>query len=174
MKLYWAFFGKYIFAIGPIFIFVNGQILNKQCSHPSGHTDYTTQHQRTHVITFDPLSIIYMIDNLLSSSCKREGFTHQPSASAKWISRAMWPEVVKFGLFGKIFKVWCNFWCVYLLFSKILNLLCQIFYTFGQTFIDVNGQMLKNNLAIWSHWRREGHVSLYLKEWSLIYRHKAL
>ena len=126
----------------------------------------------SHFIPFP--SFTWLIIYYQARAREEEGFTHQPSASAKLIRRAMWPEVVKFGLFGKIFKVWCNFWCVYLLFSKILNLLCQIFDTFGQTIIDVNGQMLKNDLAIWSHWRREGHVSLYLKEWSLIYRHKAL
>ena len=27
------------------------------------------------------------------------------------------------------------------------------FYAFGQNFIVVNGRILKNNLAIWSHWR---------------------
>ena len=30
-----------------------------------------------------------------------------------------------------------------------------ILYAIGQVFIDVNGQMLKNNLAIWSHWSVE-------------------
>jgi len=40
----------------------------------------------------------------------------------------------------------------YLLFDKIVNLFLQIFYTFGQFFIVLNGQILKNNIAIWSHW----------------------
>ena len=54
--------------------------------------------------------------------------------------------------FGKIFKVLGNFSRVYLLFGKIVNPLWQILYTFGQIFIDVNDQMLKNNLASRSHW----------------------
>ena len=40
----------------------------------------------------------------------------------------------------------------YLLFGKILELLWQILYPIGQISVQVNGQMLKNNLAIWSHW----------------------
>ena len=40
---------------------------------------------------------------------------------------------------------------VYLLFGKILELLWQILYGIGKFFIHVNGRMLKNNLAIWSH-----------------------
>ena len=32
-----------------------------------------------------------------------------------------------------------------------LDLLWQILYAIGQIFVDVNGQMLENNLAVWSH-----------------------
>ena len=38
------------------------------------------------------------------------------------------------------------------LFWKILDRLWLILYAIGQVFIDVNGQMLKNNLSIWSQW----------------------
>ena len=61
----------------------------------------------------------------------------------------VWPDLTKFLHFGKISG---NFSGVYLLFGTISNLLWQILYTFGQIFIDVNGKMLQNNLAIWSHW----------------------
>ena len=60
-------------------------------------------------------------------------------------------DLAKFHHFGKIFKVLGNFSTVHLLFGKILNLLWQILYTFGQFFFAVNGQMLKNNPAILSH-----------------------
>ena len=53
--------------------------------------------------------------------------------------------------FGKIFKVLGNFSRVYVFFGKILGQLFHIYFTLGQILIDVNGQLLKNNLAIWSH-----------------------
>ena len=59
--------------------------------------------------------------------------------------------------FGKISPFWQNlqslgqFLKVYLLFGKILDKLWQIKNVIGQVFIDVNGQMLKNKLANWSH-----------------------
>ena len=45
---------------------------------------------------------------------------------------------------------------VYFLFWQILDQLWQILFVIGQVFNDVNGQMLENSLAIWSHtqsWR---------------------
>ena len=69
----------------------------------------------------------------------------------------MWPDLAKFRHFGKIFKVLGNFSRIHLLFGKILNLLWQILCAIGQVFIEVNGQMLNNNPAIWSHWR---HVEM--------------
>ena len=53
--------------------------------------------------------------------------------------------------FGKTFKVFGNILRVYLVFSILLNLLWQIWSGIGQIFIAVNGGILKNNLAIWSH-----------------------
>ena len=53
----------------------------------------------------------------------------------------------------KIFKsLWEIFGMVYFEFGKQLYLLCVTFYATKQIFIVVNGQRLKNNLAIWSHW----------------------
>ena len=53
--------------------------------------------------------------------------------------------------FGKIFKVLGNFLRVYFLIGKLLEWLWQIFNSIGKVFNAVNGQMLKNNLATWSH-----------------------
>ena len=59
--------------------------------------------------------------------------------------------------FGGISPFWQNlhslrqFLSVYLLFRKILERLWQISNAIGQVFIDMNGQLLKNYLAIWSH-----------------------
>ena len=47
-------------------------------------------------------------------------------------------------IFGNIFKV-------YLIFDKVVNPLWDYLDAFGQNFNVVNGQILKNNLAIWSH-----------------------
>ena len=74
----------------------------------------------------------------------------------------MWPtsSVTRLGEirhFGKIFKVLGNILTVYLLLGKFSGLLRQISYAIGQIFIDVNGQMLKNNLATWSHCRPDTH-----------------
>ena len=65
-------------------------------------------------------------------------------------------------IFGEIPPLWQNLQSYgqisrdYLVFNqnmaKYSTFFWQILYTFGQIFIDVNGQMLKNNLAIWSHW----------------------
>ena len=62
-------------------------------------------------------------------------------------------------IFGEILPLWLNFkslWVifdmVYLVFGKRLFVpTLAIFYATGQILIVVNGQRLKNNLAIWSH-----------------------
>ena len=72
-------------------------------------------------------------------------FSHQFCTSRMFIE--IWTASVT--RFGEISALWQNLQSlgqlsgVYLLFGKILNLLWQILYTFGQIFIDVNGQMLK-------------------------------
>ena len=55
--------------------------------------------------------------------------------------------------FGEIFKVLGNFCGVIYYLAKFLDLLLQILLAIGKIFVDVNGQMLKNNQAIWSHWQ---------------------
>ena len=61
--------------------------------------------------------------------------------------------------FGEFLPLWQsshkllgNFLNVFLLFGKNLGLLWRILNVLGQIFVDVNGQKLKNNLSIWSHW----------------------
>ena len=91
----------------------------------------------------------------------------------------MWPtsSVTRLGEirhFGKIFKVLGNILTVYLLLGKFSGLLRQISYAIGQIFIDVNGQMLKNNLATWSHCRPDTHsctVSIPNPSLSLSFMH---
>ena len=62
--------------------------------------------------------------------------------------------------FDKLLPLWQNiqslgqFFRGYVLLCKILDLLWQILCAIGQIFFYQNGQMLKNNLAIWSHCHR--------------------
>ena len=58
---------------------------------------------------------------------------------------SVWPDLAKFRHFGKLLTA-------YFLFGKKLNLLWQIYYITGQFIIAANGQILKHNLIIWSHW----------------------
>ena len=77
------------------------------------------------------------------------------SLRLKWINvatpQSVWPDVVKNRHFGQILKVFGNFWNLHFALGKLLNLLWQ-FFVFGQIFIGVSGQILKNIFAIWSHW----------------------
>ena len=54
--------------------------------------------------------------------------------------------------FGERLQVLGKFLMVYLLFGKMLSLLLQICDIIGLIFSVANGQILKNNLTIWSHW----------------------
>ena len=78
----------------------------------------------------------------------------------------MWPDLVKFCHFGKSLQVLGNISMVYFLFGKILSLLFQICDIVGLIFSVANGQILKNNLTIWSHlnelsWKKEKLVSTH-------------
>ena len=64
----------------------------------------------------------------------------------------MWPDLAKFRHFGESLQVFGKFLTVYFLFGKMLNLLGQIFDIIGPIFIFANGQILTNNITIWSHW----------------------
>ena len=64
----------------------------------------------------------------------------------------MWPDLAKFRQFGNTLQIFGNFLTVHFLFGKMLSLLWQISDTIRLVFFSANGQILKNNLAIWSHW----------------------
>ena len=63
---------------------------------------------------------------------------------------SVWPDLANLRRFVKFLKVVGNFFTIYLQFCKALNLHWQIHYAFGQ--ICIVCQILKNSLAIWSHW----------------------
>ena len=76
-------------------------------------------------------------------------------------TRAMWPNLAKFHHFGIFLKSSAIFWgFIYLVFSKVLNpIMAKI--SIRQILMVLNGQILKNNVAIWSHWSR--FISSFLK-----------
>ena len=64
----------------------------------------------------------------------------------------VWPDLGKICHFGKSLQVFGKFLAAYSLFGKMLSLLWQICDIIGLNFIVANGQILKNNSTIWSHW----------------------
>ena len=73
-------------------------------------------------------------------------FIHSCSSSSSNVTR-----FGKIRHFGESLQIFGQFLTVYLLFGKMLNLLWQICDIIGLIFIVGNGQILKNNLTIWSH-----------------------
>ena len=65
---------------------------------------------------------------------------------------SVWPDLTKFRHFGKSWQIFGKFLTVYFLPGKLLSPPWQIYVIFGLNFIAANGQILKNNLTIWSHW----------------------
>ena len=76
---------------------------------------------------------------------------------------AVWPDLAKFCHFGKTLQV--KFLKVYFLFGKVLSLLWQIWYIIGLNLIVGNGQILKNNLTIWSHWPAGKILVIFYWNW---------
>ena len=68
--------------------------------------------------------------------------------------QTVWADLAKFCHFGKRLQVFGKFLTIYCLFGKMLRLLLQICDIIGLIFIVANGQIVKNNLTIWSHWWR--------------------
>ena len=65
----------------------------------------------------------------------------------------VWPDLAKFWHFGKnIQQSLAIFQKLYLVFGSILNLLGQKIAIRQSFTTAVNGQILKNNIFIWSHW----------------------
>ena len=60
---------------------------------------------------------------------------------------AVWPDLAKFRHFGKKINFFGHFLSNYLVFGKIVNLLWQIFDTFGQNFLVRNGHTLKQKCS---------------------------
>ena len=67
----------------------------------------------------------------------------------------VWVRVTRFGEISPLLEIFWNlsqYFKVHFIFGQVLNPFWNNFYTFRQVFIIVNGQILKINPAIWSHW----------------------
>lgn len=83
----------------------------------------------------------------------------------------VWPDLPKFGHIWLYFKSLWQYFDVFLVSGRILNLHLQCFYASGQIFVVVNGQILqKESGHLWSHWfkgslinwkARKGKISLW-------------
>ena len=62
-----------------------------------------------------------------------------------------------FATLAKKLSLRAIFWMAYFVFGKLLYQLCH-FYAMWQIVIVVNGQRLKSNIAIWSHWSYDSRV----------------
>ena len=67
---------------------------------------------------------------------------------------SVWPDLAKFRHFGKSLQVFGKFLLVYFFFGKMVSILWQICDIIRLNFVVANSQIFKNNLTIWSHWRR--------------------
>ena len=63
----------------------------------------------------------------------------------------VWPGLVKFRHLDKLSNFFGKLLRVYFVFGKIFNIFWQL-KKFGQIWVVVSSQIMKNNLAIWSHW----------------------
>ena len=77
-----------------------------------------------------------------------------PTAVVYTWTPAVWPDLPIFHHFGKSLPVFGKFLTVHFILGKILSWLWQIWDIIGLIFTIANGQIFKNNLTIWSHWRR--------------------
>ena len=83
---------------------------------------------------------------------------------------AVWPDLAKFHHFGKSLQI-NQFFTVYFWFGKMLSLIWQICDIIGLIFIVANGQILKNNLTIWSHCRAPREEIIFKEKICGSFRH---
>ena len=93
--------------------------------------------------------------------CLFQKVSIQVNKVCQWVDSVQ-PDLAKFRHFGTILKALGKFLMVYLVFGKILIILWQKCFNIGQVFIVVDGQILKNNFGISSHWVDLNHRSQVL------------
>ena len=82
----------------------------------------------------------------------------------------MRPDLAKLCHFGKSLQI-NQFFTVYFWFGKMLSLIWQICDIIGLIFIVANGQILKNNLTIWSHCRAPREEIIFKEKICGSFRH---
>ena len=97
----------------------------------------------------DPLLLRWPTFRVKKSNFRALQMTKQ--VELYWLVQTAWSDLTKIHHFGQILSVLGNFRKGHLALGIILNLLWQFFNGIGQFFIGASGQVLKNNLAIWSH-----------------------
>ena len=122
------------------------------------------------------VGLVWLISSFLMIVLARHSWQHIPPIYVEYISISLPISVTRFGeilpLGRKFWKWFGNFLSNYLLFGKIVNLLWQIFYTFGLICIVINGRISNKNLPIWSHCSSNAHKIKKLeadsRAWNLI------
>ena len=100
---------------------------------------------------FSHLFVVRIVMFVWKDGNKRKTGQGCPISKNLYILPQMWPDLAKFRHFGKSLQVFVKYLMVNFLFGKMLSLLWQICDIIGLIFIFANGQILKNNISIWSH-----------------------
>ena len=113
------------------------------------------------------VKIIKRFTFLIESKPVKQEVGHTVIVSLLWFTSRHQPinqcdQILRyFATQATFYKAFGHFLSNYLVFGKIVNLLWQIFYSFGQFFIVQYGQILKNNIAIWSHCESTSIISVF-------------
>ena len=83
-----------------------------------------------------------------------------PNAVKAFSLNSVWPDLPTFRLFGNVLLILVKWFRAYSMFGIFLSLLWQNFNVFGPPFNVVQGQILKYNLAIWSHWLNQRTLTI--------------
>ena len=92
----------------------------------------------------------------------------------RWGKHPVWPDWAKFCHFGKSLLVLGRFLTVYFLLGKMLSILLQICDIIVLIFITANGQILKNNLSIWSHCSAVTFFPAISKKWCSVVNYASI
>ena len=93
-----------------------------------------------------------------------------PNAVKAFSLNSVWPDLPTFRLFGNVLLILVKWFRAYSMFGKFSSLLWQNFNVFGPPFNVVQGQILKYNLAIWSHWLNQRTLTIGGGGWRITVR----
>ena len=85
-------------------------------------------------------------------ACFKQDFSHELTpTNCCCCCQTVWTDLAHFRHFGNFLKYLDNFLKLLLTDGKNFNLLWRICYAIWHICMIINGQILKNNRAIWSH-----------------------